>query len=70
VGRAPFGIAGDDRGLWVALLGDGVVARIDPATARVTQRIQTGGDPVAVAADGRHVWVALNGDHALLRLDR
>jgi DNA-binding beta-propeller fold protein YncE len=47
-----------------------VVARIDPATARVTQRVPTGGDPVAVAADGHHVLVALNSDHALLRLDR
>jgi DNA-binding beta-propeller fold protein YncE len=49
-------------------LGDGTVARIDPAANRVAQRLSTGGDPVAIAADGSYLWVALTSDRALLRL--
>lgn len=60
--------SGTSHGVWVAVLGDGALARIDPATGRVEQHVNTGGDPVAVAADGHNVWVALNSDRALLRL--
>jgi YVTN family beta-propeller protein len=45
------------------------VARIDPATRKVTAKIGVGKDPVAVAVGEGSAWVANEGDNTVSRID-
>jgi len=69
VGGSAYGMAADNRGVWIALPGEGLVRRIDPETNTVVQTIQLGGDPLSLASDGRFVWVAMHSDALVLRID-
>ena len=65
---APSSLAVTDGAVW-ASLGLAGIARIDPATNRVTARIEPGGAVVALAAGFGSVWaVDIFGDR-LLRID-
>jgi YVTN family beta-propeller protein len=54
--------------VWVANVEDNSVARIDPATARVTRTVAVGSDPSALAVSGGTLWVASDGDNELSRV--
>ena len=58
VGNTPGGIAVRRDGVWVALQGDGGVARVDPATLAVTARVATGPSPTWFSDDGTALWVS------------
>jgi YVTN family beta-propeller protein len=45
------------------------VARVDPASRRVTRRIRVGKDPVGVAIGEGSVWVVNGGDDTVSRID-
>jgi YVTN family beta-propeller protein len=45
------------------------VARIDPATGRVTAKIKAGKDPASVAIGEGSAWVANEGDNTVSRID-
>lgn len=62
-------MAADERGVWSALPGGGVVRRIDPETNSVAEAIEIGGDPLALASDGRSMWVISSSGALVLRLD-
>ena len=44
--------------MWVADAGDGAVARIDPGSGVVVDRIPVGGEPGSIASGGGAIWVA------------
>ena len=58
VDTVPGGIAVRRDGVWVALQGDGGVARVDPVTLAVTARIPTGPSPTWFSDDGTALWVS------------
>ena len=60
VGNGPLGVAADGEGVWVANSRDGTVARVDPKSAQVVDRVRLGFSPdgVAITTDG--VWVSLH----------
>jgi serine/threonine-protein kinase len=45
------------------------VARVDPATGRVTQQVKAGKDPAGVVIAEGSAWVANNGDDTVSRID-
>ena len=65
-GRVPFGPAHQGPGhvtttrdaVWVAVDGDNVVARVDPVTLEVTNRIPVKGACGSITAVGRAVWIS------------
>ena len=67
----PSALAGDARSVWAAdNLGRGL-ARIDPATNRIVQRIALNADPFAIALGYGSLWVTsyFNDPHEVLRVD-
>jgi peptide/nickel transport system substrate-binding protein len=58
-------VAAGAGAVWVANPEQGTVARVDPATRRVVQRIPVGRDPAGVAADDGAVWVTDSGDRSV-----
>ena len=52
------GIAAGDGALWVAGPADDIVARVDTAKGKVTDRIRVGRAPVGLALGRRRLWVA------------
>src|SRR5262249_43327163 len=50
VGASPVNLAFGAGSLWVACNGDGTVARVDPGSGRILQRVQVGGGPAGVTA--------------------
>ena len=71
VGPGPQGISVDRHGVWVGILLDGSLVRLDSRTGRVAQRIALGGGAGAegVASDGRSVWVADYNGASVIRVD-
>jgi hypothetical protein len=63
VGDFPSAIATEDGSVWVAVQsgagGENVVARIDPATNEVIERIPVDGLPEWVAIGGGSLWIGL-----------
>ena len=59
VGNAPLRIVETPDGVWVSVIRDGSVVRIDPTTHEVTTfRLKpAGSEPEGLAWDGRHLWV-------------
>jgi streptogramin lyase len=68
-GRSPCEAAAAASALWVANDGSGTLARVDPATNRVTRRLAVGRGACAVAAGFGAVWVANYKTGSLLRVD-
>lgn len=67
----PLGIAVGGGAAWVAEHRKGTLARIDPATNSVTERIQlpTGSTPENVISDDGSIWVANNFGNSISRID-
>jgi streptogramin lyase len=60
VGEAPLRIVSTPDGVWVSVIRDGAVVRIDPATGDVDTTVQLkpkGSEPEGLAWDGAHLWV-------------
>ena len=61
VGRGTLDIGAGPAGVWVAVTPRSEIVRLDPRSARVTNRIRTPLPPVAVAVGRRDVWVVGRG---------
>jgi class 3 adenylate cyclase len=59
VGGLPVGVAAGARALWVAV-ADGIVAKVDPLSGDVTDRIMVGGNLGGIYADEDTVWVTVD----------
>ena len=60
VGDAPLRLVSTPDGVWVSVIRDGTVVRIDPASGTVVQTVRlrpAGSEPEGVAWDGRRLWV-------------
>ena len=68
VGPEPRGVVAAFGSIWVSLGAGNDVARIDPQTARVVQRIPVGSGPEGITAGPKTVWVANGIDHSLTRI--
>jgi YVTN family beta-propeller protein len=54
---------------WVSTYSDGVVARVDPGSRRVTRRFRLGARLGGIAVDGASVWVSLYDQALVEQLD-
>ena len=59
VGGLPVGVAAGAGALWVAV-ADGTVAKVDPLSGEVTDRIMVGGNLGGIYADEDTVWVTVD----------
>jgi class 3 adenylate cyclase len=59
VGGLPVGVAAGAGALWVAV-ADGIVAKVDPLSGDVTDRIMVGGNLGGIYADEDTVWVTVD----------
>lgn len=69
VGDGPLGLASGFGSIWVALLDENIVVRIDPGTREVTARISVGTQPDGVAAGAGAIWVTNRADNTVSRVD-
>jgi DNA-binding beta-propeller fold protein YncE len=58
LGKGITGVTTGGGSVWVSSPQRGEVLRIDPATLRLTARIEVGGRPGAIVAGGGRIWVA------------
>ena len=61
--------AAGDGAVWVSLVPDNMVERIDPQTNTVTETIPVGPQPEGIAVSPGAVWVANRGDPSVSRID-
>jgi len=61
--------AAGDGAVWVSLVPDNTVERIDPQTNTVTETIPVGPQPEGIAVSPGAVWVANRGDPSVSRID-
>jgi DNA-binding SARP family transcriptional activator/DNA-binding beta-propeller fold protein YncE len=59
VGKSPFNVEADARGLWVALREAGTIVRIDPRTNAVVKTIHLGYKPQGMAVGAGALWVSV-----------
>ena len=72
VGDAPLRIVDTPAGVWVSVINDGAVVRIDPATEQVDQRVvldPEGSEPEGLAWDGESLWVVDQAGDRVVQLD-
>jgi len=72
VGEAPLRIVETPDGVWVSVIGDGTVVRIDPATGEVDQTATlepAGSEPEGLAWDGESLWVVDQANARVVQLD-
>jgi hypothetical protein len=72
VGDLPLRLVGTPAGVWVSVIGDGTLVRIDPGTGDVDRRVRlrpAGSEPEGLAYDGRLVWVVDQAGDRLVPLD-
>lgn len=69
VGAQPRIVALTGSDVWVTLLGDNAVARVDRASGAVVATIPVGRDPRGLVADGDDVWVTNYADGSVSRID-
>ena len=61
VGNGPLGIVATDGAVWIAVGGDGHLAKLDPATERVVATYRVDGAPDGVTADDDGgIWVSVH----------
>jgi YVTN family beta-propeller protein len=68
-GIQPFGSVEVNGSLWVTLIGDAKLAKIDPATNKVVARVKTGFGPFAVAYGAGSLWTANSSNGTVTRID-
>jgi DNA-binding SARP family transcriptional activator len=68
-GLAAVGNSSTGDTVWASDPGHNLVARIDQASRRITERINIPGEPTRLAADERAVWVTTRRTRALWRID-
>ena len=69
VGERPTGLAVDGEALWITDQGTRTVARADPSTFSVGERIPVGAAPTGVAVGAGFVWVANTDDGTVSVVD-
>ena len=72
VGSLPLRLVETPAGVWVSVIGDGTLVRIDQGTGDVDLRIRlkpAGSEPEGLAFDGTSLWVVDQAGNRLLRLD-
>lgn len=72
VGRQPLRLVDTPQGVWVSVIGDGALVRIDPVTGVVDRRTALrpqGSEPEGLAYDGDTVWVVDQAGDRVLPLD-
>lgn len=72
VGEAPLRIVSTPDGVWVSVIRDGAVVRIDPDSQRVAQTVTLApkhSEPEGLAWDGSHLWVVDQAGGRVVELD-
>ncbi|MGY2703983.1 Vgb family protein [Nocardioides sp. HB32] len=72
VGDAPLRIVSTPGGVWVSVIRDGTVVRIDPETLQVDATVAlrpAGSEPEGLAWDGTHLWVVDQAGGRVVELD-
>ena len=72
VGEAPLRIVETPDGVWVSVIGDGTVVRIDPATGEIDKTVTlkpAGSEPEGLAWDGESLWVVDQANSRVVQLD-
>ncbi len=72
VGTLPLRLEATPTGVWVSLIGDGELARIDPETGEVDVRTKlrpATSEPEGLAYDGTSLWVVDQAGDRVLELD-
>lgn len=72
VGDAPLRAVSTPAGVWVSVIRDGALVRIDPSTGRVDKHVQLSpraSEPEGLAYDGTSVWVVDQAGDRVLTLD-
>ena len=68
-GIQPFGAVQAKGALWVALYGEGRLAKVDLATNRILARIKVGAQPITVASGAGSLWVGNGGGTTVSRVN-
>lgn len=69
LGKQPCAVVAGFGSVWVAILGEDTVLRLDPETRRVLARVKTGNQPCGMAIGAGSVWVEDYGDGTVTRID-
>ncbi len=69
MGSGPCGIAATDDALWVGVLGQNELVRLDPSTGTVTDRLDVGGQVWDVQFGHGSIWATVRGPNDLVRVD-
>ena len=72
VGEAPLRIVETPSGVWVSVIGDGTVVRIDPASGEIDKTVRlkpAGSEPEGLAWDGGSLWVVDQANSRVVQLD-
>jgi YVTN family beta-propeller protein len=69
LGNQPCAVVAGFGSVWVAMLGEDTVLRLDPRTRRVLARVKTGDQPCGMAIGAGSVWVEDYGDGTVTRID-
>ncbi|MGD9961252.1 hypothetical protein [Nocardioides sp.] len=72
VGEAPLRLVDTPAGVWVSVIGEGRLVRIDPRSGKVDLRVRlrpAGSEPEGLAYDGQSVWVVDQAGDRVLPMD-
>lgn len=72
VGDAPLRIVNTPSGVWVSVIHEESIVRIDPATGEVDKRVglePEGSEPEGLAWDGESLWVVDQGHDRVVEMD-
>jgi len=69
LGQQPCAVIAGFGSVWVALLGEDTVLRLNPRTRRVLARVKTGNQPCGMSIGAGSVWVEDYGDGTVTRID-
>lgn len=72
VGDTPLRAVTTPSGVWVSVIGDGAVVRIDPATGKIDKRVvlePDGSEPEGLAWDGDSLWIVDQANDRVIELD-
>lgn len=73
VGEAPLRLVDTPDGVWVGVIGDGTVVRIDPRSGEVDRTIDVepaGSEPEGLVWDGTSLWVVDQANDRVVQYDR